>query len=392
MYLSAIPEIRVETEGCEVTYWLPVRPLGIIRWLGLLPVGFSVLWVSGVGHMFLAVVRDFSTSKQPGVKYFMVAFLLAFLAGGCVPACFAFLAMFGRCKVMWRDGRLKVSDTVGLFGWRRRLPRAAIRKFSVTAGASSNGQAVTTGPLAAIAMLIAEFEKGKPRIVAAGYPREWLEAMAADLSARAGRSQPTPPQMEVVDARENPPQFRDVAEKPVDSKVEVQRHVGSIVLEIPPAGLCRGSMGLFPFASFWCLFMVVFTSAVVLGKKGVPAKDFWTATLFTSGFWAMGLGMMAVAVNLGRRRATLTAGQSGLTVVQTGPFGVKRREFLRGDIAAIRADASSVMVNHARVLELQIHPLTGKKLGLFAGRDAGELRWMATELRNALSVKAKQDE
>jgi hypothetical protein len=40
---------------------------------------------------------------------------------------------------------------------------------------------------------------------------------------------------------------------------------------------------------------------------------------------------------------------------------------------------------------LQIHPVTSKKVGLFAGRDAGELRWMATELRKALGVGAGQE-
>ena len=391
MELAAIPEIRVETVGDEVTYWLPVRPLGKIRWLGLFLIGFSVLWVSGVGHMLLGVVRQFSHSKQQGFEYFMVAFLLVFVVVGCIPAGFALLVMFGRCRVRWRDGRLTVSDSVGLLGWRRRMPRAAIRKFAVTAGASSNGRPVTTGPLAAMASLVAEFDKGKPRIVAAGYPREWLEAIAADLSARAGRSQPAPPQIEVVDARENPPQFRDVVDKPADSKVVIQRHDASIVLEVPPAGLGKGSMGLFPFASLWCLFMAAFTSAVLFGKQVNPAKGSSPVWPFLVVFWAVGLGMMASAVNLGRRRATLTAGHSGLTVVQTGPFGVKRREFRRGDIATIRADASNVRVHHSRVLELQIHLVTGKKVGLFVGRDTGELRWMATELRNALGVAAQSE-
>ncbi len=100
---------------------------------------------------------------------------------------------------------------------------------------------------------------------------------------------------------------------------------------------------------------------------------------------------MTKAVSMGRRQATVTAGNSGLTVVQTGPFGAKRREFRRADIAAIRADASGMAVNDVPIIELQIHPITGKKVGLFAGRDAGELRWMATELRTALGVMAKRD-
>jgi hypothetical protein len=48
-------------------------------------------------------------------------------------------------------------------------------------------------------------------------------------------------------------------------------------------------------------------------------------------------------------------------------------------------------VNDVPIIELQIHPVTGKKVGLFAGRDAGELRWMATELRHAMVVAAKKD-
>jgi hypothetical protein len=391
MFLPAIPEIRVETAGNDVTYWLPARPLGKIRWLGLLPVGFSVAWLAGVGHVLLGVVRQLSNSKQPGFEYFVAAFFLAFVVAGCIPAGFGLLLLFGRCRVRWRDGRLTVSDSLGFLGWRRRMPRAAIRKFTVAAGPASNRPAATTGPLAGVAMLLAQFERGKPRIVAAGYPREWLEAMAADLSGRAGQSQPAPPQVEVSDGRENPPQFHDVVEKPADSKVVIQRQSASIVLEVPPAGLRKGTMGLFFFASFWCLFMVLFTSVVLFGKQQPPAKESLPAWPFLAGFWAVGLAMMAGAVNLGRRQATLKAGNSGLTVIQSGPFGVKRREFRRGEIAAICAGASNVSVNHSRLFELQIHPVTGKKVGLLVGRDAAELRWMAAELTNALGVAAESE-
>jgi hypothetical protein len=45
-------------------------------------------------------------------------------------------------------------------------------------------------------------------------------------------------------------------------------------------------------------------------------------------------------------------------------------------------------VNGRPVLELQIHPVGGKKWGLLAGRDEDELRWMATALRRALKLPA----
>ena len=104
MELAAIPEIRVEAVEDEVTYWLPVRPLGILRWFGLVPVGFSVLWLSGVGHMLLGLVRQLSNGKPHGFEYFPVAFLLVFVAVGCFPAGIGILGMFGRCRVRWRDG------------------------------------------------------------------------------------------------------------------------------------------------------------------------------------------------------------------------------------------------------------------------------------------------
>ena len=61
----------------------------------------------------------------------------------------------------------------------------------------------------------------------------------------------------------------------------------------------------------------------------------------------------------------------------------------RGEIAAIRADASGMEVNDRPVIELQIHPVSGKKFGVLAGRNEEELRWMATELRRALNVPAR---
>jgi hypothetical protein len=343
----------------------------------------------------LRAIHRLQNSTYPAFDYFMVAFILAFVAAGCIPAAFGLWLMFGQCRVMWRDGRLSVSDSVGPFGWRRRMPRAAIRRFTIRGGASSDPRTITAGSVvgmaAGIGALVAEFEKGKPRTIAGGYPREWLEAIATDLSGRAGVSQSAPPLVEATDATGNPPQTGAVLEKPADSKVVIQRGSASIVLEVPAAGLRKGSMGLFPLASAWCLFMAVFTFALAFGKRN-PAHESGPLWPIFGLFWAVGLAMVAAAVNLGRRRATLKAGNSGLTVAQAGPFGVQQRDFRRGDIAMVCAGPSNFTVNHSRLLELQIHRVSGKKVGLFVGRDAGELRWMAKELTNALGMAAKTEQ
>jgi hypothetical protein len=58
----------------------------------------------------------------------------------------------------------------------------------------------------------------------------------------------------------------------------------------------------------------------------------------------------------------------------------------REDIADIRAGPSGREVNDRPVLELQVHPRKGKKVGLLAGRNEEELRWMAAQLRRALEL------
>jgi hypothetical protein len=71
-------------------------------------------------------------------------------------------------------------------------------------------------------------------------------------------------------------------------------------------------------------------------------------------------------------------------------FGTKQLEWRRDEIAAIRADTSGMEVNNRPVIELQIHPLSGKKVGLLAGRKEEELRWMATRVGRALNVPTRK--
>jgi len=62
----------------------------------------------------------------------------------------------------------------------------------------------------------------------------------------------------------------------------------------------------------------------------------------------------------------------------------------RGELAAVRMDASGMKVNDEPVPELRIEPTAGKKVGLMAGRDEQELRWVATLLRRQLALPARR--
>jgi hypothetical protein len=393
MYLSPMSEIRVETEGHDVSYALPARPLGKFRWLGLCLVAFGMFFASmPVGTLAQSLKNLARGNADPGNLLFAL-FMIPFVLGGLIPFCVGVLIICGRSRVEWRNKRLSVVEYAGPIRWRQRLPRTAIRKFKVSFGGTKvNDRPVTSGPFAELASLVAEFEHGQPRMVVMGYPRDWLQALAQDLSGRVGASAASlnAPTVEVVDAKEDQPQFRDQLEKPAGSKVRITTGVNGPVIEIPPAGLWKGSKGLLAFGIFWCLFMVVFTGFFLFtnqkDSQGVPG-GVW---LFIAAFWLIGLGLLAGAVNMGRRRATLRVEKSGLRVTQTNLFGIKSREWRREAIAALRADASGMAVNDVPILELQIHPVTGKKAGFFAGRADDELRWLATELRRALNVPAQR--
>jgi hypothetical protein len=156
---------------------------------------------------------------------------------------------------------------------------------------------------------------------------------------------------------------------------------------VPPAGIRKGTRGLFFFAVFWCVFMAVFTGVMFFatGTKGRNATP-WDVAPFLLLFWLVGFGLMAGALNMARRRALFIVDRNCLRLAQAGLFGTKSWVWRREDIASIRADASGMKVNNQPVIELQIHPHGAKKVGLLAGRDEAELRWIASTLRRASSL------
>ncbi len=134
--------------------------------------------------------------------------------------------------------------------------------------------------------------------------------------------------------------------------------------------------------------MALFTGISLFGQSKASGHLPGPFLIFIPSFWLIGFGMLAGAVHMGRRRAELAADTVALRIESTGLLGTKQRQWSRGDIAAIRADASGMKVNNRPVIELQIHPVAGKKAGFLGGRDEAELRWIAANLRNVLKVPA----
>jgi hypothetical protein len=233
----------------------------------------------------------------------------------------------------------------------------------------------------------------------------------------------------------------EVAPKPADSKARLETKPNKVELIIPPQGLWKGkglagigfclfmafitalfiylrkhgqhpplldgrliavgwifglgslvaySKGLIRFGIGWCLFTTFLTALFIVIKHSAPDLPLFVWGIIAA-MWLAGLITLVAGINMGVRRATISAGGDGLRVEQKGLFGAKRREWQRGEIAAVHIGPSGTSINNVPIMELQIYAVASKKkVGLLAGRPGAELRWLACELRRALDVPAQR--
>ena len=306
-----------------------------------------------------------------------------------------------RAEIELSNGQLRAIERFGPLRWTRKRPiekveqlilDKAIRKAAITRAGSD----VPVDLAPNLLVIRAQGQQMKPLFIAPGYPRSVLEALAHELADSVGAGVPAKlfdddePGVQVLDHSDldeaaMAEEVERIPEQPTGSSAILDRRDGELTLTVPPAGLWRGSKGLFAFSLLWNGFMVVFTS-LLLWFALSGEDDVWPLALFAIPFWAVGIGMLLAAINMGRRRAILDVVGDTLLITRAGPFGTKQQEFRADTIAAIRAGASGMEVNEVPVIELQIHPRDGKKCGLLSQRKDDELKWIAAVLRDAVGV------
>jgi len=138
--MSALPSAIAFSAfpGDEVHYRLPQRPLGPIRYLGLLPMAFGLFIASLpiLGIVFFLTARPALKGKM--LQFAVIGPLVAF-----GPICFplggfilfkGLLAVAGHTEIAVRAGRLYLTDRCGLLRWTRRRPLDKLRGFRVEHG------------------------------------------------------------------------------------------------------------------------------------------------------------------------------------------------------------------------------------------------------------------
>src|SRR5690349_16764475 len=128
----------------------------------------------------------------------------------------------------------------------------------------------------------------------------------------SGMSEPVDLRDDMSEGGEGPATETPLVQLP-NSAITAERFPDGLTITVPPAGLWRGTAGLFPFAIIWNGFMIVFTPGLLLGTLG--GKDFQqTAAIVVPAvlalFWLVGIGLLLGALNMGRRQAAIavTAG------------------------------------------------------------------------------------
>lgn len=367
-----------------VRYELPRRSIGPWRFIGLLPLGFGAFFsLFAVAWMMLA-------ARGGGWFGWLFALWgLPFFFAGCAPMAMGLFILAGRCGIELRGGALRVTEHAGPFRWTRRQPVDAITRFNVRVADASSATALSF--LSNLAALEAACDKPKPFCIALGYPREWLQALGDDLARRCNLATPgrvLAPQKLTVETVTEPlrsPQplaQEENLNQPAGSNVTLEPQADGFALHVPPTGVWRSNKSLLIFGAAWCAFCALITGPAIVAKD----NTILFAMLFLALFWAIGIGMVFVAVKSGRCRATIHATGDRLRIAYVGVFRAQTREWSRDEIAAICAGPSGVEVNHVPLIELQIHPRAGGKFGLLAGRDATELQWIAAVLRQAFSA------
>lgn len=381
-------------EGSGGRYLLPRRELGNLRWIAV-PViaiavfvfGFMTFWAWGFAGGFQHAFGNW------GLLAALVA-LPGYVAGGAL-LMIAGAILFGRAELSYREDRLTCCERVGIFRWQRHVPIDQIQRLTIAGAIDHSTEDEERVPLdlKGQTALLAEMTQGKDRLLIVGYPRALLRPLADHL-ARALHVD-APDLMEPLEVREKDvswlseaPSDAARAERPAATSIELQAsHAGKTFI-VPAPGVWKGSGGLFGFSLFWCGFMAVFTSIAVgilaFGDQKPEKEALLIFGVMIPLFWAIGIGMLLGAINMGRRQAAIAVINSELRVIQSSLFGVKRREWLLSDIQTVRSGRSGVEVNNQPVMQLQIVPKTERPFAMLTGRTLDELNWIARELREML--------
>jgi hypothetical protein len=263
-------EIQTENWPDRSKYDLPIRPIGRLRWAGLVPMAFGLVFAAVPARIgSQALSRAFHHGGSGAFEWVTVAFLSIFLVAAMVPFGFGLFVLAGRVRLVATKDKLIITEIAGPLRRSRKLRLADIERFELAARAveDQRAQGINLGALAQMGGLIAVMRNGPKRVVAIGYPREWLSALAGELSGDMAQHGETVPVREVSVALGSTGPVADEATltQPPRSSVRLVKTGAGVELTAPSRGLFKDSAGMIFFGIFWCGILSVITSGFLFG-------------------------------------------------------------------------------------------------------------------------------
>lgn len=382
-------EIQAEHWPDRNTYDLPGRPIGKVRYFGLLLVGFAVLfaWMPGrqVAH---TLSRALSGSATPG-DWIFGGFTSLFVIAALVPFSLGLFILCGRTRVVITREQLKLTEIAGPVRRSRRIPIRQIERLEVMAPKQVPGSpSVTASPLAKLGALGAKLRDGKTKLLLLGYPGDWLQPLASELSdfmEQAGNTVG----VETIEKTLTEPLVpaEETTQQPASSNARLTETFGGVEIEFPSRGFWKQSAGLVAFGIFWCGILTVITLGLATAHGRHPhGSGAWAPAAFLLFFWCIGAGLLLIGIHLGTQRWRLKADAGRLEAKMLSAIRSREWQWSAADLQSVAVGFSSVEVNHRKLEQLQVVPRAGKKTGLLTGRDHDELSWAATRVRAALGM------
>ena len=388
--------LRIEPGLDGTRYVLPPRHLeqGRKIGIGLLVVG---LFVGAFMFFWMSAPIGSALDTEGPMRWFLFLFGLMGLPGllvglGLIVVGVGLLTGASRCEVAVEPARLATTEIVGCIRWTWRRPVQDIERFVAGTKSKLSRRSSTSPSDMEANAILAEGEDMKDLWIAPGYPSELTHELLGHLQRAVGHAEVEimPLSGEVtgegtraaLDGGPEPAVIR-----PMGSDIVIEEQSSGTTLIVPPAGLFKGSKGLFLMSVIWLLVCGgIFGVVLKESFSGSKGGDIGMVVLMALLFVAIGVALLLCAINMGRRRVLLVASKELLAYRRTGPFGTREQKMHTGDLASIRVGPSGMSVNDKPVMELQIHTQSGKKRGLLSQRKLDELEWIAFELRQATGL------
>ena len=412
-------ESRPASYGQLIT--LPNRDLGgatkfgwILVMLGIVISLFMLAWVAGPAIIGIGLVL-----KGQWFGYLIVAFGMLGLSGLCISIKLlaggvAIVRNRLGCEIQFTDTQIISREKFGWFSHKFKFDRSKIESLFLRPllVGEVEGEARKSAFIQRIIDLLpsdlfgvaTQVRKGK--LIAAGYPSETLvplvDLIKEELDQnRVGLVSINRPsdvetasptfQQPVAIVRQTAEEVKSAPiELPADSSLELVEQPDATVYRIPEKGIWNGSHGLMIIGVGWIVFLALFTAGMLFGD-GEVKTELWIFVAVMGLFWAIGIGLVIGAIYLGRQSALIGVRDGLLFIERKTIFGTKWTDFEPGKIASLHIGAGNITVNDRPVMELKIQPVGEKAIGMFSQLEDGEIRWLAQQLRQSLTLTPDDD-